>query len=136
MGRRTRFLQAVPAAGLTLLITPAGVLDSDAKEYGNIVHRYKHVRLLAVEAWLSPVNDASTGAPIKLAVGDALSGVFFVDLYNSGVDYAHCAIRACLSNRVDMRMGTDSATTLASVTVDPATGFEGTLIVDLTFEAS
>jgi len=138
--RRIRFVKAAIGGAQTYTFTPANIAAQDAADYGlSTSTRFGQLRASRIEAWYAPVALATLTSPdVSLVVTDQISGAYFRDGVNAGVDYAHVALRASLHTRMFWRpaANTDVLFTVSVEGLGSVTTATGTLYVDITFDAT
>jgi hypothetical protein len=132
--RKTRFNIAYAGTNVSFIISPAQIAANDAAEYFNSSTplRFSTIQTTKCEAWFGTINDPTTAPYPNLDVTDSFSGVTFSDTPNGGVDWAHVAIRPCLSLRQD-QLAVTSSQSLFVIGVPAAAGCSGNIVVDVTF---
>lgn len=136
--RRTRLVYTLTAASNSYNITTNLVSLSDSSDYATGSNlRFTNLRPVRVEAWASLGTLTGYTIPPVLHVSD-VSGQFFHDAVNPGVDYAHVAIRPSLQSRMTWRAANDTSTVLFQIQLEGLSGTtgNGSLYVDVTFEAN
>jgi hypothetical protein len=132
--RKTRFYISYSGTAVTYILTAAGIVANDAVEYfgSSTPVRFNQIQVSKIEAWFSLVPGATNPTSPSLSVEDSFSNVSYTDTPNVGVDWAHVAIRPCLSSRQSFQAAA-ATLSLAVIGVPAAAGSVGNIVFDVTF---
>jgi hypothetical protein len=132
--RKTRFTIPYTGTAVNYLVTPAAIAANDALEYfgASTPIRFNQLQVAKCQAWFGTINDPTSASYPVLEVIDNYSNVTFYDTPNGGVDWAHVAMRPCLSLRQTF-FAVSGTSALFSIVIPAAEGCTGNIVVDVTF---